>query len=300
MGLERARTPCRGRSRRARRSRPRRRARRRGGPRRGGRTRRRRHGAAWPPPARAPAHRRPGSRRRPPAAPSAPRRPDAAPRRSRRRAARGAARPTCQRATCQRSTGTGGRGSASGGPCTTAAWQRRPASAATALPVLARTPTTRRALRAATSDAARPRAGSQPEHQQPVGRRAGEQRDAAGGDAPVGDRPATAGGHRPLDRRGRDHVADPRGDDARALREVLAERRACRGRRVAEQLLDRGAEGPREAERPLDGRRVATGLDGRHELPADARTVGELGLGQPECLAQVADRRARSSCMPGS
>ena len=76
---------------------------------------------------------------------------------------------------------------------------------------------------------------------------------------------------------GHELVRDPIDPQRRAIAQSPAERGDDRGRAVGEELLDGRGQGPREAERGIDRGRVP-GLDGGHELAADAGPVGELGL----------------------
>ena len=92
---------------------------------------------------------------------------------------------------------------------------------------------------------------------------------ARAGDAVVGE----LGGH--------ELVGDAADAQRRAVAQAAAERRDDRGRAVGEELLDGRRQCPREAEGGIDGGGVAPGLDGGHELPADAGAVRQLGLRQP-------------------
>lgn len=182
-------------------------------------------------------------------------------------------------ARCQRTTGTGGSGSSSGRPWTTAACTRPRRSAQRCSrwcgdrEQAARSESSEHRLGyshggvAAGEDAARA-AG------------AGEQSQPASVENAVGLRPVCARDAVVGELGGDELVADSPDADRGAVARLVAEGADYIGGVLGEELLDGGPQGPREAERSINGRRVTARLDGRDQLAANPGPSGQLGLRQ--------------------
>ena len=72
------------------------------------------------------------------------------------------------------------------------------------------------------------------------------------------------------------------------------------GRGAGKQLLDCRCQGVCEAERGIDGRGVATGLNGGDELSADASPRRKLGLRETAFQSALADRGSSRHCQDSS
>jgi hypothetical protein len=145
----------------------------------------------------------------------------------------------------------------------------------------------RPAAAAAQELVAEPQGRVAPDDDQTRGLGAREEADLAALDDAVRHRPGIARGQGG-ERGGAEARAHPAGDDGIAVAQGLAEDRPRLRRRLAEQRLDRLAQDAGDAERGVDGRRVAAGLRAGHELAADPRPLGELGLREARPLPGAA------------